>query len=239
MTPRTLSRFLTLFVAASLPLSVLAHETQNFTIGDKEYSFVIGSLNEPLVVDDKSGVELMVAELGEHSEVTESEDGDAHEEGSPVEGLDQALKVEIIAGDKKKVLELTPMWGEPGSYKAVFFPTVQTTLTYRFFGRINNTAIDLSFSCNPAGHPQVADDVTEKEIAKNVIRTLKRGSFGCPLAKADLGFPEPSVTMTELTNSSSAGSLNAGVIGLIAGILGLVVAIGAWVKIGRKPSQQP
>jgi hypothetical protein len=34
-----------------------AHQRQLFTIGDKDYLFVVGSLNEPIFVDDKSGVE--------------------------------------------------------------------------------------------------------------------------------------------------------------------------------------
>ena len=35
-----------------------AHQRQLFTIGDKDYLFVVGSIGEPLYVDQKSGVEL-------------------------------------------------------------------------------------------------------------------------------------------------------------------------------------
>jgi len=37
-----------------------AHQRQLFTIGDKDYLFVVGSQNEPIFVDDKSGVDLFV-----------------------------------------------------------------------------------------------------------------------------------------------------------------------------------
>ena len=34
-----------------------AHQRQLFTIGNTDYLFVVGSLNEPIFVDDKSGVD--------------------------------------------------------------------------------------------------------------------------------------------------------------------------------------
>ena len=34
-----------------------AHQRQLFTIGDKDYLFVVGSLGEPLYIDQKSGVD--------------------------------------------------------------------------------------------------------------------------------------------------------------------------------------
>jgi hypothetical protein len=38
--------------------SALAHQRALFTIGGKDYLLVVGSQNEPVFVDDKSGVEL-------------------------------------------------------------------------------------------------------------------------------------------------------------------------------------
>lgn len=171
-----------------LPTLTLAHETQEFRISGNNYKFVVGSLNEPVIIDDKSGVELTVTRMtGTGSETA-------------VEGLDQTLKVELSAGDKTKELPLTTQFGKPGAYKAVFFPTVQTTIAYRIFGTLEGSDIDLTFECNPAGHPATADDRAEVTISGNVTRTLKRGSFGCPQAKAELGFPEPSATMVEVNS---------------------------------------
>ena len=39
------------------------HEHDTFKIGDRYYLFTIGSLNEPFVVDDTSGVDLRVTQL--------------------------------------------------------------------------------------------------------------------------------------------------------------------------------
>lgn len=215
------------------PFSAFAHETQNFEIGSKTYSFVVGSLNEPMVVDDKSGVELMIQELGAHAEDEAHDDGDSHPAGTPVTGLEKDLKVEIIAGDKKKTLDLSPIYGEPGSYKAVFFPTVQTTLTYRVFGTLNETVIDLSFTCNPAGHPAIPEDTSEVTVSDAVTRTLKRGAFGCPIAKEDLGFPEASVTINQLKNGASTSDPTAqtfSIVALVFGILGFVTGSAAMRK---------
>ncbi|MDO8648212.1 MAG: hypothetical protein Q7R81_00330 [Candidatus Peregrinibacteria bacterium] len=208
-------------VLALTPLLASAHETQMFRIGEKTYSFVIGSLNEPVAVDDKSGVSVAVSLVSpeevmepEHDEGTEH----GHEAPVPVTGLEQTLKVEVSAAGKTKVMDLTSVFGEPGSYKAVYIPTVQTTLTYRLFGTVEGKEVNLSFSCNPAGHPQSEDDKSEVEVSPGVTRTLKRGAFGCPVGRADLGFPEPSATVQELKSGSNTISL----IGAVLGLLGLI-----------------
>ena len=48
---------LLLFTSLANMQFALAHQSQLFTIGDKDYLFEVGSLNEPVFVDDKSGVE--------------------------------------------------------------------------------------------------------------------------------------------------------------------------------------
>jgi len=218
------------------PQSASAHETHIYRIGNQFYKFVVGSLNEPITVDDNTAVDLGVTiSGGPHVE----EAGHGHTEvATPVEGLDQALKVELIAGDKKKTLDLSPAFGQPGKYKAKFYPTIQTTYTYRFFGTLNNVPIDLSFSCNPAGHPQSEEDESEVRISDNVTRTFKRGAFGCPSSKADLGFPEQAVALTDIAtkgqvaeaNNSASGARSYGITGIVIGILGLLAGAGAWIK---------
>lgn len=181
----------TILASVLFPFGASAHQHATYHIGGNVYEFTIGSLNEPIAVDDKTGVELRVKILA----------GDSHQnedEGMPATGLESTLKVELIAGTAKKTLDLSPAFNDPGVYRAVFIPTVQTAYTYRIFGTINNTPVDVSFSCNPAGHPRSANDTTKVEISKGVERTLLSGAFGCPTARADLGFPEPSVSTYEL-----------------------------------------
>lgn len=223
------------FLLLLAPTLAAAHETQQFRIGDKEYSFVIGSLNEPVTVDDKTGVDLTVSLVGAEEAHDDHEAGatDDHAAAAPVMGLEATLKVELQAGDAKKELPLTTQYGKPGSYKAVFFPTVQTTYTYRLFGTIEDQAIDLSFTCNPAGHPATPEDTAEVEVSENVTRTLKKGAFGCPAAKADLGFPEPAATMVELKDASGSDVDPLSVAGVVLGGLGLIIG---GIALSRKRS---
>lgn len=227
------------FFVLTFPSAVFAHETHIYRIGNQYYKFVVGSLNEPITVDDATGVDLRVnLSLGPH--VTEAGHGHESEE-VPVEGLDQSLKVELKAADKTKTLDLRPKFGAPGSYTAKFYPTIQTTYTYRFFGNINDIPIDLSFSCNPAGHPQTEDDTSEVAISDNIVRTFKRGAFGCPTAKADMGFPEQSTSLQELNTKSQdfepmvSGARKQANFGILAGILGL--AAGGWALFKIRQSR--
>lgn len=185
----------------TVPLLVSAHERQLINIGGTDYLFVVGSLGEPLVVDDKSGVELRVS-LPDPKDPTNT----SAVAVKPVTGLEQALKVEIRAGDKKKTFDLTTIYGAQGSYKAIFFPTVETALTYRFTGTINNTPVDLSFPCAPEGSIAV-EDKSSVTLGDGVVRTYKNGQFGCPMGKAALGFPERAMNMREL-HEGSQGYMN-------------------------------
>lgn len=172
-----------LALALALPLAVRAHETQIFEVQGKQYRMIVGSINEPLVVDDKSGVELRVASLPGNT---------------PVEGLQDTLKVELIAGDKKKELAFDTVYNTPGAYKAPFFPTVATTLSYRVFGEIAGAPFNVTFTCLAGGHSEAAEDKTRVEISEGVTRISKTGGYGCPEPKTDLGFPEASSDLRSL-----------------------------------------
>lgn len=217
------------------PFVALAHERQVFDIADKSYLFTVGSLNEPVVVDDRTGVDLRV----KLADPKNPGDGNAPA-AKAIEGLEQSLKVEISAGDKKEILDLEPAYKDPGAYKAVFFPTVQTTYAYRFFGTIEGTPVNLTFTCLPAGTPKSEEDKSIVPMGDKINRTLKVGGFGCPLAKEALGFPELSMSINglhedmhtdlaalEKTVSSSAKT------GTILGAFALIIAIAAFFR-GRK-----
>ncbi len=222
----------------ALPTLASAHERQVINIGGTDYLFVVGSLGEPVVVDDKTGVDFRI-KVADPKDPTNASGAGA----KPVTGLEQTLKVELIAGDKKKTQDLTPAYNDAGAYKTTFFPTVQTTLTYRFFGTINNTPVDLSFVCNPAGSPKVADDKTSVSLGTGVTRTFKAGGFGCPLAKEDLGFPEDAMTVlglhedlhgdmdgmmktmaTDQANNQSGAAITFGLLGMVFGIIAFIKA---------------
>jgi hypothetical protein len=174
-----------------------AHQRQLYTIGGQDYLIVIGSLNEPIFVDDKSGVDLQVLRADPNNPMNSSAEGAA-----PVEGLEETLQVELGAGNVTRVLQLEPAFGEPGAYEAPFYPTVATTLTYRLFGTINNTPVDLTFTCTPTGEAgAAAADNSTVQISEGVVRKGIEGGYGCPAPLTDAGFPEPLVSNNEIVTS--------------------------------------
>jgi hypothetical protein len=211
--------FMAMISAAILaaPRLASAHEHQTFEIGGKTYVFTIGSLNEPVAVDDKSGIDIEIALIENGKE-------------APVTGLEATLKAEIIAGPAKRTFDLSPVYGKPGGYKAVFFPTIQTTYTYRIFGTIEGTAVDVSFACNPAGHAISEDWKGSEPLSAGVARIAKSGSFGCPSGKAELGFPEPSMSLAQMHQDTDRNDLNWGLIGTFIGVIGCLLGLLALKK---------
>jgi hypothetical protein len=174
--------------------TAFAHQRQLFTIGDKDYLLVVGSIGEPLYVDQKSGV-AMSAYWPDPSDPVNSQANGT----KPIEGLESMLKVDVSAGDKNKTLNFEPAFGEPGSYEAPFYPTVKTTYNYTVFGNINGTNFKATWTCNPAGGEgtPISDNSTV-EISPNVTRKSMMGSFGCPQPLSDAGFPEPMMSNQEI-----------------------------------------
>jgi hypothetical protein len=204
-----------LMAAATLaPLVASAHQTAVYNIGGERYQFVVGSLNEPIAVDDKTGVDLRVVMVG-HEQMG---DNDHHAAGGAVTGLEQTLQVELVAGTNRKVLDLSPRYNTPGSYSAPFYPTEAVVLSYRFFGTINNTEIDITFTCREEG--AAAAQEGEREIAPGVTQIEKRGGFGCPADKTDMGFPRQSAAVGAV--DAAAGRANTwGLVGTGLGALAL------------------
>ena len=171
-----------------------AHQRQLFTIEDKDYLFVVGSIGEPLYVDQKSGVELFAYWPDPSDPVNSQANGT-----KPIEGLESMLKVDVSAGDKNKTLDFEPAFRDPGHYEAPFFPTVETTYNYTVFGSINGTTFNATWTCNPGGgESEPISDNSTVEISPNVTRTSIMGGFGCPLPVSDAGFPEPMMSNQEI-----------------------------------------
>jgi hypothetical protein len=180
----------------SVTPQAFAHQRQLYTIGGQDYLIVIGSLNEPIFVDDKSGVDLRVLRADPNNPMNSSAEGAA-----PVEGLEETVQVELAAGNVTRVLQLEPAFGEPGAYEAPFYPTVATTITYRLFGTINNTPVDLTFTCTPTGEAGAAADNSTVQVSEGVVRKGIEGGYGCPAPLSEAGFPEPFVSNNEIVTT--------------------------------------
>ena len=171
-----------------------AHQRQLFTIGDKDYLFVVGSLGEPLYIDQKSGVDFSAFWPDPSDPVDSRANG-----SKPIEGLENMLKVEVVAGDKNKTFDFEPAFMNPGHYEAPFFPTVETTYNYTLFGVINGTNFKATWTCSPAGgEGTLISNNSTVEISPNVTRKSMMGSFGCPQPLSEAGFPEPMMSNQEI-----------------------------------------
>jgi hypothetical protein len=117
--------------------SVLAHEVRQ--VGG--YTFVVGFIDEPVFVGQKSGLEILVTTGDEE----------------PVEGLEETLIAEAVQGDATRELALSPRFGEPGWYQSFFFATRAGAYTFHITGTIEGLQIDESFTSSPEGFSEVEE----------------------------------------------------------------------------------
>lgn len=166
--------------------SASAHEHRD--VGS--YTFVVGFLNEPAFEGELNGMSV---------EITNAETK------QPVEGLEKTLKAQVIFGAEQRDMTLTPVWNEPGHYKAHFYPTAAGDYTFRFYGDIEGAQVDESFTSKPGG-------------------------FNAVQAPAELQFPASVPAASELSTQLAAAQSSArtatmlGGAGLLFGLVGLGVA---------------
>ena len=199
ITTISIATILVLSSTGILQNMAFAHQRQLFTIGDKDYLFVVGSIGEPLYVDQKSGVEFFAYWPDPSDPVNSQANGT-----KPIEGLESMLKVDVSAGDKNRTLDFEPAFRDPGHYEASFFPTVETTYNYTVFGNINGTSFNATWTCSPGGGESApVSDNSTVEISPNVTRKSIMGGFGCPQPVSDAGFPEPMMSNQEIVKKLS------------------------------------
>ena len=116
--------------------TTFAHESRD--VGD--YTLSVGFLDEPVYSGQKSGLDLRVS-LGEE----------------PVEGLEETLQAEVTFDDQAQDLPISPVFGEPGAYRSVFFPTAAGPYTFHVFGTVDGQEIDESFTSGPDTFSEVQD----------------------------------------------------------------------------------
>jgi hypothetical protein len=129
-----------LAVAASLPSLASAHESREVLGG--QYRLVVGFLNEPASVDDKSGLDLRVTDNPAAADGQEPE-------RTGVEGLETTLQAEVIYGAEKMTLPLEPRFRDPGAYASYFYPSVAGDYSFHIWGTINGEQIDETFTSGP------------------------------------------------------------------------------------------
>ena len=192
-------------VAAFLPLVASAHEHREIVNG--QYEVTIGFIEEPAFAGEQNGLWVEFVSLAAPAATPEAVGAEAGGEhgGTPVEGLVGAIQAEVIFGDQRMPLELTPAFGEPGVYHGIFFPTQPGDYTFRLFGDLQGNQIDESFTSAPEGFDAVQDP-------------------------APLQFPKPAGADTG-DATTSAGLIDGDLGGINGGLLGSLaatVAAAAW-----------
>jgi hypothetical protein len=131
--PAALGAVLTLLVGIGV---ASAHEQRD--VGD--YTFTVGFLEEPVFTGQKSGLDLRVVRGDE-----------------PVDGLEETLQAEVAFSGQSRELELSPVFGEAGVYRSVFFPTAAGPYSFHITGDIDGTPVDETFSSGPDTFGEVED----------------------------------------------------------------------------------
>jgi len=179
-----------------------AHESRLYNIGNKDYWITVGSIGEPVYVDDKSGAEAFIRTADPSNPLDRNANGT-----KMIEGLENDLKFEVSAGDKKKIFEIEPAFDDPGHYEAFFYPTIETTYNYRLFGTINNVTVNFDFQCQTTEGEGNQDNST-KQISEGVVQKAQRGGFGCITSRTEVSFPEPYVSNNELVGMLNQTKVN-------------------------------
>ena len=58
---------------------------------------------------------------------------------------------------RRATLEISPIFGEPGAYRSVFFPTAAGPYTFRIFGEVEGEPFDETFTAGPDTFGEVQD----------------------------------------------------------------------------------
>lgn len=194
-----------LVVAPLLVIGRIAQAHGGVEVGD--YELTIGFRNEPAYAGELNGLDLRVMshnpEADEdhgHAEEEHSEEGEDHTHAeTPVSGLEQTLRVEIIHGSASRELELRPVFGEAGSYTADVLPVAPGDYTFHIWGEIEDTPVDVEMTSGP-------------------------GTFSPVLSKDEAAFPAAEPSTEELAGQTRF-ALYTGIVGIVLGLAGTVLGI--------------
>jgi len=139
-----------------------------------------------------------------------------HKDDQPVEGLESTVKATVTFGSQTMDLPITADDDDAGRYFSVFYPTAAGPYTFHLTGSIEGNAIDESFTSSPTGFDEV--------------HAAQSGQF-------PVQFPPPDELASQAKQGADAAAqlpiaFGLGIAGLVAGLLGLGVALAS----RRRPS---
>jgi hypothetical protein len=204
-------------VAAILAVSLTAlvpaaqaHERRQ--VGD--YTLVVGFSGEPAYIEEANGASVRVTRA----------------DGTPVEGLQQSLKVEVTNGGESRTFELASVFNQPGSYVARFIPTKSGSYAFRFFGTIEGQEINERFESGPGRFDEVksTEDLqfpvkvpTNAQLASELQQPTAGNEV---VAAADAQSVQDAIDRADRAQTIA---LVVGGFGIIVGLIGVVLAVRA------------
>lgn len=143
----TLKALILLVLFAVLVMATTGKTTAHGEKDFEDYEFIAGFVKEPAYEGMLNGVELQV--YLHHQDESEAP--------SPVEGLEKTLQVEVthLPTGASTIMKLYPVFSKPGHYTAEFIPTAPGRYRFRFFGSIDELAVNETFESGPGGFNDV------------------------------------------------------------------------------------
>jgi hypothetical protein len=160
------------------------------------YTFVIGFLNEPALVNEPNSLDLRISSAADQS---------------PVEGLENTLTVEVAAEGKALELDVEPRFRTPGAYNGYFMPTATGEYSFHVKGNIEGNAVDETFTSGP----ETFSSVDPPEGFPNAVDVGESNA-------AEVSSLAQRVGDLEDESDSNTGVI-LGIIGIIFGAAGLLV----------------
>lgn len=167
----------------------LAHESRD--VG--EYTFTVGFLDEPVYAGQKSGLDLRIRRGDE-----------------PVEGAEATLQAQVTFGDQSRDLEISQVFGQPGAYRSVFFPTAAGPYSFHITGDLEGNPVDETFTSGPDTFSEVQDTAGGQfpvvyPATADIARDAEAGANA---------------------STTSLIALGVGAAGLLAGLVAIGLAVG-------------
>ena len=225
--------------------TLIAHEGR--PVGD--YNFVVGWLQEPSYEGALNAVSVTITRLegDAHSSMQGEPEGKedaegkqdsmtgmtgmAHDQGTPVEGLEGSIQVEVtfVPTGASETFGLLAVFGEPGHYVASLIPTASGVYEFRVFGTIEGTTIDETFASRGGGGG--FDDIRTsaglhfpEELPE--IREIESGVRGA-LQTAQEAHDAALAAQEGSGNTLAIVALIVGIVGVAFGIGGMYLALRA------------
>lgn len=198
---------ITPFAALSTTSVANAHESR--TVG--KYRFVVGFNVEPAFSGQVNGTQLTIT----NSETSE-----------PVLNAHQTLKVEVTQGTTKKEMAMTAVSATPGRYVATFIPTKEGQYIFRYFGELEGTQINETFTSGPG---RFSDVQAESAIQFPPVTALPAADTSAQTAQLQRQVSGLETSLREAQDAANSARM-IGFGGIVAGVIGIALAAVAFAR---------